>query len=99
MKGRRSCGGQKLTLTEPEARSVGGQVEAVTIRQDSNVVEGDLLDSSGRTVHFETPYPDGYEEVLTGQLIDAGVEVDVDAENPGLMQWFLVTILPYVLLL
>ena len=89
---------EKLTLTELEARIVGGQVEAVTIRQDSNVVEGDLLDSSGRTVHFETPYPDGYEEVLTGQLIDAGVEVDVDAENPGVMQWFLGTILPYVLI-
>ncbi len=89
---------EKLTLTELEARIAGGQVEAVTIRQDSNVVEGDLLDSSGRTVHFETPYPDGYEEVLTGQLIDAGVEVDVDAENPGVMQWFLGTILPYVLI-
>ena len=89
---------EKLTLTELESRIAGGQVEAVTIRQESNVVEGDLLDSSGRTVHFETPYPDGYEEVLTGQLIDAGVEVDVDAENPGVMQWFLGTILPYVLI-
>jgi len=89
---------EKLTLTELESRIAGGQVEAVTIRQESNVVEGDLLDSSGRTVHFETPYPDGYEEVLTGQLIDAGVEVEVDAENPGIMQWFLGTILPYVLI-
>ncbi len=49
-------------------------------------------------MQFETAYPDGYEEVLTGQLIDAGVAVEVDAENPGVMQWFLGTILPYVLI-
>ncbi|MBP1632290.1 MAG: ftsH 5, partial [Acidobacteria bacterium] len=89
---------EKLTLSDLESRIAGGQVESVTIKQESNVVEGDLTESSGRAVHFETAYPDGYEETLTQLLIDSGVEVKVDAENPGIMQWFLGTILPYLLI-
>jgi len=88
----------KISLDELEARIAGGQVESVIIKQDSNMVQGKLLEPSGTSVDFETAYPDGYEEALTQQLIDAGVAVEVDAENPGIMQWFLGTILPYILI-
>jgi cell division protease FtsH len=88
----------KLTLDDLQARIASGQVSSVTIKQESNVVQGELLEPSGETTRFETAYPDGYEERLTQQLIDAGVEVKVDAENPGIMQWFLGTILPYILI-
>ena len=87
-----------LTLDELEGRVTSGQVESVSLKQKSNVVEGTLLEASGETTSFETSYPEGYEEAITTLLIDSGVEVDVDAENPGMMQWFLGTILPYVLI-
>jgi len=87
-----------LTLDELQSRVTSGQVESVSIKQKSNVVQGTLLEASGETTAFETSYPEGYEEAITTLLIGSGVEVDVDAENPGMMQWFLGTILPYVLI-
>ena len=87
-----------LTLDDLESRVASGQVESVSLKQKSNVVQGTLLEPSGETTTFETSYPEGYEEVITTLLIESGVEVDVDAENPGMMQWFLGTILPYVLI-
>jgi len=89
---------ESLTLDELERRVSVGEIESVTIKQKSNVVQGTLLEPSGDTPRFETPYPEGYEEVLTTLLVQAGVEVKVDAENPGIMQWFLGTILPYILI-
>jgi cell division protease FtsH len=89
---------ETLSLNELENRIAAGQVEAVTIKQKSNVVEGEVIDSSGQTVRFQTSYPEGYEGDLTTQLVQAGIQVTVDAENPGLLQWFLGTILPYVLI-
>ncbi|MBN2113534.1 MAG: ATP-dependent zinc metalloprotease FtsH [Acidimicrobiia bacterium] len=89
---------ESLTLDEFERRVSVGEIESVTIKQKSNVVQGALLEPSGETPRFETPYPEGYEEVLTTLLVGAGVEVKVDAENPGIMQWFLGTILPYILI-
>ena len=87
-----------LTLDELQSRVTSGQVESVSIKQKSNVVQGTLLEASGETTTFETSYPEGYEEAITILLIGSGVEVDVDAENPGMMQWLLGTILPYVLI-
>ncbi|MFH1329480.1 MAG: ATP-dependent zinc metalloprotease FtsH [Actinomycetota bacterium] len=87
-----------LTLDELESRVTSGQVESVSLKQKSNVVQGTLLEASGQTTSFETSYPEGYEEAITTLLIGSGVEVEVDAENPGAMQWFLGTILPYVLI-
>ncbi len=89
---------EELTLDDLQSRIAGGQVDSITIKQESNVVEGELMEASGQVTRFETAYPDGYEETLTRLLIESGVEVKVDAENPGLMQWFLGTILPYILI-
>jgi cell division protease FtsH len=89
---------ETLTLDDLLSRVTGGQVDAVTIKQGSNVVEGQITESSGQTTRFATSYPEGYEEALTTLLVDSGVEVRVDAENPGILQWFLGTILPYVLI-
>ena len=87
-----------LTLDELESRLSAGQVDVVAIKQKSNVVTGTLTDESGQKVRFQTSYPEGYEEAMTKELIAAGAEVEVDAENPGILQWFLGTILPYVLI-
>ena len=88
---------QKISLDELEGHIRAGNVEKITIKQKSNVVEGKLeagvLGSDG--ANFKTSYPDGYEEVLTTSLIDSGVEITVDPENPGILDWVF-TILPYI---
>ena len=89
---------ETLTLDELQAELAAGRVEAVVIKQESNVVEGDLTNDSGEIARFQTSYSEGFEEQITQWCIDAGIEVEVDAENPGLLQWFLGTILPYILI-
>ena len=89
---------ETLTLDELQAELAAGRVEAVVIKQESNVVEGDLTNDSGEIAKFQTSYSEGFEEQITQWCIDAGIEVEVDAENPGLLQWFLGTILPYILI-
>jgi len=89
---------ETLSLDELQAELAAGRVESVVIKQESNVVEGDLTDDSGQIARFQTSYSEGCEEQITQWCIDAGIAVEVDAENPGLLQWFLGTILPYVLI-
>jgi len=90
----------EITLDDLQGRIATGQVESVTIKQKSNVVVGELVRGAlpGGETRFETSYPEGYEGDLTAMLLDAGVNVDTDSENPSILQWFLTTILPYVLI-
>ncbi|MDX1689585.1 MAG: ATP-dependent zinc metalloprotease FtsH [Acidimicrobiia bacterium] len=90
----------EIGLDELETRIQNGDVVKVTIKQQSNIIEGEMAPGvlSGGAVNFQTSYPDGYEGDLTQQLLDAGVQLDADPENPSLLGWFLTTILPYVLI-
>lgn len=87
----------EMSLDELQANVRGGIITAVVIKQKSNVVEGEFSDASG-TSSFETTFPEGYEGDLTSLLLDNGVKVETDSENPTLLQWFLGTILPYILI-
>jgi len=86
-----------LSLDQLQANVRGGLITSVVIKQESNVVEGELSGPSG-TSNFETAFPEGYEGDLTALLLDNGVTVQTDSENPTLLQWFLGTILPYILI-
>ncbi len=86
-----------LSLDQLQANVRGGLITSVVIKQQSNIVEGELSGPSG-TSNFETTFPEGYEGDLTALLLDNGVTVKTDSENPTLLQWFLGTILPYILI-
>jgi cell division protease FtsH len=78
-----------------------GQVQSVVVKSKSNLVKGavksvGLLPGGG--VDFETTYTEGYEGDLTAALLANVTEVEIDPENPSFIQWFLGTILPYVLI-
>ncbi len=87
----------ELSLDQLQANVRGGLITTVVIKQKSNVVEGEISGPSG-TSGFETTFPEGYEGDLTALLLDNGVTVTTDSENPTLLQWFLGTILPYILI-
>ncbi len=87
----------EFTLDEFADRVVAGEVESVVIKQKSNVVEGVLTPEAGGT-KFRTTFPDGYEGDLTTMLLDSGASIETRSENPSLFEWFLGTILPYILI-
>ncbi|MFQ5947473.1 MAG: ATP-dependent zinc metalloprotease FtsH [Acidimicrobiia bacterium] len=91
---------QELTLDEFEEKVAAGQVVEVTIRQKSNVIEGQLRTGAlpGGETEFRTSYTEGYEGDLTTLLLDSGVRIETDSENPSIFAWFLSTILPYLLI-
>jgi cell division protease FtsH len=91
----------QLTLNEFEEKLRDGQIERVTVKQQSNLIEGEFTSAGvppGADRDFVVNYTDGYEGTLTELLISSGVDLDVDAENPTLFQWFLSTIFPYLLI-
>jgi len=87
----------EMTLDALQENVRGGLITSVVIKQQSNVVTGEFNDGAG-TSNFETTFPEGYEGDLTALLLDSGVTVETDSENPTLLQWFLGTILPYILI-
>ncbi len=91
---------EKLGLDQLQGRIASGQVESVVIKQQSNVVEGELIPGAlpGGQTSFTTNYPEGYEGDLTTLLLDNGIPIETDSENPSILQWFLSTILPYLLI-
>ncbi|HSG79478.1 MAG TPA: ATP-dependent zinc metalloprotease FtsH [Acidimicrobiia bacterium] len=91
---------EEIGLDVLETRIQSGDVVSVVIKQQSNIVEGEMqvgVLPGGQTA-FRTSYPDGYEGDLTKQLLAAGVQIEADPENPSILGWFLTTILPYVLI-
>ena len=88
---------EEMTLDELQENVRGGLITSIVIKQQSNVVTGEFNDGAG-TSNFETTFPEGYEGDLTSLLLDSGVTVETDSENPTLLQWFLGTILPYILI-
>ncbi len=91
----------ELTLNEFIAQVEAGTVEEVTLLEKSEQLEGILADSAvlaGGTADFIVGYPNEYEGQLTQLMLDNGVTVNSDPENPSLFQWFLGTIFPYLLI-
>jgi cell division protease FtsH len=89
-----------LTLNDFQTHLGAGEVSAVTMKQQSDELEGNYMPAGAtEETPFRVAYPNEYEGTLTQQILDAGVEkFDIDAENPSVFQWFLGTIFPYLLL-
>ena len=85
----------ELDLGAFEQAVADGDVATATIRDRSDRVTGELVDGT----EFEVSYPARYAEAVTTQLLDAGVEVDVDAEGQPLWQTLLFELLPVLVLL
>jgi hypothetical protein len=91
----------ELTLKEFGERLEQGRISSVLIKEKSNILEGELVGGGtlpGQGTSFVVSYPGEYEDELTQLLISAGIEFDSDSENPSVLQWFLGTIFPYILL-
>ena len=88
----------ELTLNEFTSQLESGNVgDDLVLRDRSNELAG-TIDDGGEPYEFIVRYPAEYSPEMTAQLQESGVEFTVDAENPSLFQWFLTTILPYVLI-
>jgi cell division protease FtsH len=89
-----------VALNEFEERLEAGQVESVVVKQKSDELEGVFVAGSVEAGEedFLVAYPNEYEGILTQKLLDSGIDLETDAENPTLLQWFLGTIFPYLLL-
>jgi len=88
----------ELTLNEFTDQLEGGNVQDDLILRDrSNELAG-TVDDGGEPYEFIVRYPAEYSPEMTAQLQESGVGFIVDAENPSLIQWFLTTILPYILI-
>jgi len=89
---------KELTLNEFSKSLESGDVDGEILLKDrSNELSG-TLDSGGDSVDFLVRYPAEYSPEITTQLQEAGVAFRVDAENPTLFEWFLTSILPYLLI-
>jgi cell division protease FtsH len=88
----------ELNLNEFTLQLESGNVgEDLVLRDRSNELAG-TIDDGGDSYEFIVRYPAEYSPEMTAQLQESGVAFTVDAENPSLIQWFLTTILPYVLI-
>ena len=88
----------ELTLNEFSSQLESGNVgDDLVLRDRSNELAG-TIDDGGDSFEFIVRYPAEYSPEMTAQLQESGVSFTVDAENPSLFQWFLTTILPYVLI-
>ena len=86
----------ELTLDEFQTQLASGDMASVTIKQKSNVIVGAYTEDAGGG-RFETTFPDGYEGDLTKLILENGVRLEIESENPGIWQWFL-AIMPYILI-
>jgi cell division protease FtsH len=88
----------ELSLNDFTRELESGHVEDDLVLKDrSNELAG-TIDDGGEPYEFIMRYPAEYSPEMTTQLQESGVEFTVDAENPSLIQWFLTTILPYILI-
>ena len=90
---------EELSLNDFAIKVEAGEIDGiVTIRDRSNEAVGTYTSPSGEPVDFIVKYPAETAAQVTNQLLDAGVETETDNQEPSLLQWFLTTIFPYVLL-
>ncbi|NNK92294.1 MAG: ATP-dependent metallopeptidase FtsH/Yme1/Tma family protein, partial [Acidimicrobiia bacterium] len=93
--------GEEFDLATFQQRLEAGDIAEVTVKQKSDEITGELTAAAtppGADPAFRVAYTNEYEGELTAQILDAGVPLTVDPENPTLFQWFLGSIFPYLLL-
>ncbi len=84
-----------LDLGDYEQRLGAGEVQTATFLDRSNAVQGDLTDGSS----YHVDYPADYASTLTTKVLDAGVEVETDAQQESLWSSLLIQLLPILLLI
>jgi cell division protease FtsH len=91
---------EEITLTEFIGSLEAGEIEAVTLLERSNRVQGTFVEppETEAPVHFTATYPEGFEGDLTQQIIATGVPLETDSEPPGFFE-ILIGILPWLLLI
>ena len=92
----------ELSLTDFQDRLVAEEIETVTMKQQSDELEGSLRTgvASQDELLFTVSYPNEYEGDLTQQILDAEVDqFDIDSETQSVFVRFLFSILPYILLI
>jgi len=92
----------ELSLTDFQDRLVAEEIETVTMKQQSDELEGSLRTgvASQDELLFTVSYPNEYEGDLTQQILDAEVDqFDIDSETQSFFVRFLFSILPYILLI
>ncbi|MGI9666271.1 MAG: ATP-dependent zinc metalloprotease FtsH [Acidimicrobiia bacterium] len=88
----------ELSLSDFEAYLATGDVNQDLLMKDrSNELTGTAI-VDGEEVDILVRYPADYAATLTEKLQEADVTFTVDAENPTLFEWFLTSILPYLLI-
>ncbi len=89
----------ELTLSEFESELAAGNVAEVELKTRSEEIEGTFVDNAPfEEKTFLATYPGEYEGTLTEKLLSANVPITSNSENPSLLQWFLTTLFPYILL-
>ena len=92
---------RELRLEEFETMLAAGEIENVVVKEKSNLLEGEFtpeaVSDDGETT-FRVGYPGEFEDELTQQILDAGIELESDSENPSAIMQFLLGIFPYILL-
>ena len=92
----------EFTLGEFNDRLEAGDIESpVLMKAKSDEIEGTYRasDQTPSTQDFRVSYPGETEDELTVAIEAAGVDVMVDNQNPTLLEWFLTTVFPYLLLI
>jgi cell division protease FtsH len=92
----------EFTLGEFNERLEAGAIESpVLMKAKSDEIEGTYRtsDQTPSTQDFRVSYPGETEDELTVAIEAAGVDVLVDNQNPTLLEWFLTTVFPYLLLI
>jgi cell division protease FtsH len=90
---------EEMPLDEFVAALDEGTVSRVVLYTRSNRLEGRLVESPSEegAADFLVRYPDGYEERITDRIVEAAIEVEIDAEPPGFWE-ILVSVLPWLFL-
>ncbi|MCX7620918.1 MAG: ATP-dependent zinc metalloprotease FtsH [Acidimicrobiales bacterium] len=81
---------ENIALGDFQAKLLEGQVIDATLYDRDNVVQGKLADGT----KFRAPFPREYTDELTEQLLDAGVDPEVDTQSESLWMTILVQLLP-----
>ena len=85
---------ESLGLGEYEEMVEAGEVETAEIRDQSNVVVGELTDGTD----YEVDYPNRYTADLTAVLLDNGVDPETDSESQSIWVTLLFQLLPVLLI-
>jgi cell division protease FtsH len=86
---------EDLTLGDFERRLAAGEVSSAEVFDRENKVKGELVDGG----EYEVTYPGDYAETLTGRLLEADVEVEINNEGQSVLVGLLMQLLPVVLLI